>query len=85
MGKYHHIENVTIENGVLSLVVDGTRLQKSLAEISELLANAPESEQQEYEVSPSGYGIHWPLIDEDISVDGLLGVKHEYYSGRKSA
>ncbi|MCA1752818.1 MAG: DUF2442 domain-containing protein [Flavobacteriales bacterium] len=23
-------------------------------------------------VSPSGYGVHWPLIDEDISFAGLL-------------
>jgi hypothetical protein len=29
-----------------------------------------------YEVSPSGYGIHWPLVDEDLSIDGLLGIKH---------
>jgi len=29
-----------------------------------------------YEFSPSGYGIHWPLIDEDISMDGLLGIAH---------
>ncbi len=26
--------------------------------------------------SPSGYGICWPDLDEDISIDGLLGVKH---------
>ena len=25
---------------------------------------------------PSGYGIHWPLIDEDLSIDGLLGIVH---------
>jgi len=28
------------------------------------------------EISPSGYGIHWPLLDEDLSVDGLLGIIH---------
>ena len=22
-------------------------------------------------------GIHWPLIDEDLSIDGLLGVEHK--------
>jgi hypothetical protein len=30
-----------------------------------------------YEISPSGYGIRWPLIDEDLSIDGLLGVRHQ--------
>ena len=29
-----------------------------------------------FEISPSGYGIHWPLLDEDLSIDGLLGVVH---------
>jgi hypothetical protein len=22
---------------------------------------------------PGGYGIHWPLLDEDVSVGGLVG------------
>jgi hypothetical protein len=25
------------------------------------------------EISPSGAGLHWPELDEDISVEGLLG------------
>ncbi|MBF0567096.1 MAG: DUF2442 domain-containing protein, partial [Nitrospirae bacterium] len=29
-----------------------------------------------FEISPSCYGIHWPLLDEDISIDGLLGIVH---------
>ena len=23
-------------------------------------------------LSPSGYGVHWPLLDEDVTVAGLL-------------
>ena len=60
-------------------------IQRSLQDISALLANATDEQQQEFEVSPSGYGIHWPLIDEDISIDGLLGVEHKPSLGRKSA
>ncbi|MCH7754431.1 DUF2442 domain-containing protein [candidate division KSB1 bacterium] len=44
--------------------------------MSEKLANASDIEENKYEISPSGYGIHWPLIDEDLSIDGLLGIKH---------
>ena len=47
-----------------------------LKSISPILAGANHKQQSEFEVSPSGYGIHWPLIDEDISIDGLLGIKH---------
>ena len=27
-----------------------------------------------FKVSPSGYGIHWPLIDEDLSFNGLIKI-----------
>jgi hypothetical protein len=36
-----------------------------------------------FEVSPSGYGIHWPRLDEDISIDGLLGIVHSPEDTRK--
>ncbi|MCP5106881.1 MAG: DUF2442 domain-containing protein [bacterium] len=36
------------------------------------LANATTDERQKYEFIGPGIGIHWPLIDEDISVEGLL-------------
>ena len=85
MGRHHKIEKVTIEKGILSLSVDGSSLQINLKDVSGVLANAKKEEQQEFEVSPSGYGIHWPLIDEDISIDGLLGIEHKPDSNRKSA
>jgi hypothetical protein len=31
---------------------------------------------ENFEISPSGYGIHWPDVDEDLSIDGLIGVTH---------
>ncbi len=37
-----------------------------------LLENATEKQRQAFEISPSGRGIHWDEIDEDISLAGLL-------------
>ncbi len=85
MRKHHQVENVHIERGILTLVVDGKRVQHELKDISPLLARAKEEKQKEFEVSPSGYGIYWPLIDEDISIDGLLGIAHQPHSNIKSA
>jgi len=85
MDMHHKIEKVTVEKGILNLSVDGRSLQISLKDVSVRLADANEEEQQAFEVSPSGYGIHWPLIDEDISIDGLLGIEHKPNSDRKSA
>jgi Protein of unknown function (DUF2442) len=39
---------------------------------SERLAHASAEERSRAELSPSGYGIHWPLIDEDLAVGPLL-------------
>lgn len=36
------------------------------------LANASWLERSRAELSPSGYGIHWPLVDEDLAVGPLL-------------
>ncbi len=39
---------------------------------SPVLAVATDRQRREAELSPGGYGIHWPLIDEDLSIGGLL-------------
>ena len=39
---------------------------------SELLARASQEERNRAVLSSSGYGIHWPLIDEDLAVGPLL-------------
>lgn len=37
-----------------------------------ILAAATTEQRRRAELSPGGYGIHWPLLDEDISVGGLV-------------
>ena len=36
------------------------------------LAHASSSERADYEILGDGEGVHWPKVDEDISVVGLL-------------
>ena len=76
MNKLHKLKNIHIEDNSLCLNIDGKDLKVDLKSISLVLASANNKERAEFEVSPSGYGIHWPLIDEDISINGLLGIKH---------
>ena len=82
--RYHQVNNIEIENGFLNILVNGKHIQFELSSISNILGNARGKEVNVYEVSPSGYGIHWPLLDEDISIDGLLGVKHHPEKEQKS-
>jgi hypothetical protein len=72
MNKIHHVEGITFTGSRMLLSVDGKAYSCALADVSERLAHARDFERDEYEVSPSGYGVHWPLVDEDLSVDGLL-------------
>jgi len=36
------------------------------------LAYATDSERANYQISGAGYGIHWPEVDEDIGIEGLI-------------
>jgi hypothetical protein len=76
MKKYHTIEKVSFDETLLVLIIDGQRKQFELKDLSPALATASTIERNTFEISPSGYGIHWPLLDEDISIDGLLGITH---------
>ena len=85
MKKHHKVDYVSIEKGILRLTVDGKAIQYELKDISPLLANAKDEDLKIFKISPSGYGIHWPLIDEDISVDALIGIVHKPNKINKSA
>lgn len=77
MRKYHHkVEEVKFIGNILSMKIDGKRFEFDISRISKNLLKASAIERNTFEISPSGYGIHWPLIDEDLSIDGLLGIKH---------
>jgi hypothetical protein len=40
------------------------------------LANGTPAERSNLRISSAGYGVHWPDLDEDIGVEGLLLGKH---------
>ncbi len=77
MKKQHHIIGIALTNSTLAMEIDGQRHEFRLDNISKRLSNANLEEKNHFEVTPSGYGIHWPLIDEDLSIDGLLGIAHQ--------
>ena len=76
MKKYHEVSDISFTDENLKIRIDGKHYEFKLSTISKRLANASNIEREKYEISPSGYGLHWPLIDEDLAIDGFLGVKH---------
>ena len=76
MKKKYNIKNISFINDKMVLFIDEKEFEFHLSEISDKLVKANQMEREKVEISPSGYGLHWPLIDEDLSIDGLLGIKH---------
>ncbi|MBX9781873.1 MAG: DUF2442 domain-containing protein [Chitinophagaceae bacterium] len=68
----HNIEAISFEQDLICLIIDGQVIKLPLSKVSKKLELANDIQRNLYTISPSGYGIHWPLIDEDLSVDSLL-------------
>lgn len=68
----HKIQEITFEKDMISLKVDGKLIRILLDKISLKLKSANEMQRNFYKISPSGYGIHWPLIDEDLSISAMI-------------
>ena len=68
----HNIQNVSFEKDIMNLIIDGKTISVSLIDVSSKLLEADEIKRNMYVISPSGYGIHWPLLDEDLSINAIL-------------
>jgi hypothetical protein len=65
-------KEVRCTNAELTVVLaDGRSLSVPLKWFPRLL-HATEDQRSNYELLGEGQGIHWPDVDEDVSVEGLL-------------
>jgi hypothetical protein len=64
--------NVTISSDELTIsLADGRRISVPLAWYPRLKAATPD-QLAKWEILGQGEGIRWPLVDEDLSVAGIL-------------
>lgn len=64
--------DVSITTDALHVVLaDGRELSVPLAWFPRLM-NASDEERRNWRLIGGGIGIHWPSVDEDISVESLL-------------
>ncbi len=59
------------EDEIIAHLVDGRTISVPLV-WSWRLSEATPEQRQHFEILGDGQGIHWPDIDEDISVEGML-------------
>ena len=64
--------NVEFTDSALKIVlVDGREISAPLAWFPRLLHATP-AERSDWRLIGGGVGVHWPQVDEDISVESLL-------------
>lgn len=76
---------VAFTNGrMLIRLADGRELSVPLTFFPRL-QRAPVRARKNWELIGGGIGIHWPDLDEDISVENLLAPRTSHLRARKSA
>ncbi len=75
MKKANKIEDFKINSDFVTFRIGRRVYRFRLSEISPRLARASEEERNNFTFTPSGYGIHWGAIDEDLSIEGLILAK----------
>lgn len=66
------IKNITVtKDEFIAYLVDGRTISVPLA-WSWRLSEATPKQRSNFEIIGDGQGIHWPDVDEDISVEGML-------------
>ncbi len=72
--------NVEVTDDTLSVDLEDGRTVSVPIGWYPRLANGTPAERANLEISGAGFGIHWPDLDEDIGVEGLLLGKHSIES-----
>jgi hypothetical protein len=66
------IKNVSFTDDAFTVeLMDGRSITTPLAWFPRLLHASP-AQRSHWELSGAGYGMHWPDVDEDLSIEGLL-------------
>ena len=66
------VVHVNIDDDTLSVdLEDGRTISVPIGWYPRLAHGTP-AERANFQISGAGYGIHWPELDEDIGVEGLL-------------
>lgn len=70
--KIHDVQSVDADENFLYLVVDDKSYRIRWEHCLPMLLKASLAQRKRVDIAPSGYGIHWPEIDEDLAITPLL-------------
>ena len=72
MERVHEVQSTRSDLLYLYIAADDQAYRIRWEDCAPRLARATQVQRQHFEVSSSGYGIHWPEIDEDLAITPLL-------------
>jgi len=76
------VERIRVTDDVLAVEFnDGRSVSLPLSYFPRLAHGTPK-ERSTYRLIADGYGVHWPLLDEDLSAEGLLAGRRSGESDR---
>jgi hypothetical protein len=74
MDKFYNVTDLQFDKELMYFKVDGILYKIKICDASDKLAKASEQIRNDYKITPSGYGIHWRQLDEDLSINGLIRI-----------
>lgn len=73
MTKIYDIKQLKVTQEYISFGLLGNKIQVPLTQTgSKILPQAKLEYLQIFRIDEDGIGIHWPVLDEDLSIEGLL-------------
>ena len=71
-------EKAWYENGKVCILLSDKKEIRFPVEANTKLKNATEEERKHIEIICNGTGLHWPLLDEDLSIIGIMEGRYGY-------
>jgi hypothetical protein len=68
----YHVTDVRVSGDYLVATINDKEYRWLFSNISGPLADATDAQRRDFRIALSGYGIHWPQVDEDLSIGGLM-------------
>jgi len=72
MEKLYKINSIRFSEDEMIITINHQQYNINLRNVSSRLLNASDDERNNFELSPQNYGIHWPMIDEDLAINNLI-------------
>jgi hypothetical protein len=66
------------ENGMICLLMSDKKEIRFPVEANTKLKNATDQQRKNIEIICGGTGLHWPDLDEDLSVTGIIEGRYGY-------